>query len=747
MSDTLSDKNNSENEYLHKLLNNEVFEDENPINFKRYFLILFHYKWILLISIMVCVFVVILYSSGLSKDYKSSFNVYYDKTIADYVPNIKKNIGHNDFDKQYWARIMTSERLFSMVKETSGFTFNTKELSGFFSMTQGKKEDKIFNIQISVQDTSVILPLSMAYIESLNKLDALNYMTGFEKLIDYLNQQLRKNEKNLEDIENEISERNSWLNISELKGLEDVKRIYEDYKKQLNDAKIELSSVEAAKIKTKSELLSHQDNLMQEVSFTEPLKVQLMNLHVDLARSLTKYKDDHPIVKGIRNNITQVESMLQNGFSQNVEIKNLSANPLKSKLLSTLIKMETEEISLNAKILSIEKIVSELKEQLQPDSNTNGFSNLLRKRELILSTINLLNSKIIEAEASLQGKNSSFILIDKPIVPLSPSNKPFVFYLLIAFVGGAGLGVLVIIGLDFIDNRIKFVSDFEDYFSLPILGIMKHREVYNSIYEVVMKPLNEIGEEISFELAEIRINIQQLINRKSNKLIAVVSPSRKEGKTLCSFLVAQEMARVGKKVLLVDIDTYVPKLTNALGDADKRGIQDYLFEETTLESITQSTDFTNLSFIGAGQNNYNASIFYDTPRFDCFIEEVSREYDTIIFDTPALLYIPEIASFLNKIEGIIFIARINHTSRIAIDRVLKKTKGHSVQKIGAILTDVKLTPLESYYGDSYYYGNYKMPVNDLSKNGNRNSRKFTNALKAFVRTAEEKEPVDEDVSK
>ncbi len=687
--------------------------DEDVIDLKRYLLIVFQHKWILVISTLILLLLASFYAYRLPKTYTSSFSIYYEdesKVNSDFGTGI-----HSSLNLQYWSEIMESDRLMSLVQETSGFYCGTEKMNTFFSMTQEKKATNVFKIAMEVPNPELIQPLSSAYINSLNSLNTNDHLSGYKGISTYLNAQLKKNNDNLDKIEQEIINVSSELNINELTDLEQLKSIFENYKKQLKDVCIELSSVVATKNKLKQELSSHNDTLIHEVSFTEPLKVQLMNLQVDLARNLTKYKDDHPIVKGIRNNIAQVELMLKDGFSQNVEVKNLSANPLKQKLYGDLIQMETSEISLNAKILSLEQVISEFQKQLLPDFKDSGLSILMRKRELLLSTIGLLNEKIIDAEAALQGKNSSFILIDQPTIPTAPSNKPFILYLIIGLIGGIGLGIALILGLDFIDNRIKLVSDFEEAFAIPVLGIVRHRKTQHSIRNVVNVPYNEMSDIVQHELSEIRININQLIKDKTVKLLSVISPSRHEGKTLHSYLIAQEMARSGKKVLLVDLDTYVANLSKTLAFNNKKGIRNYLQEETSLDEIILPLKEPNLNFIAAGTKLYDTPIYYDTTRVNLFLNEVNAQYDMVIFDTPALLFIPEIISFLEKVHGLIFITKINYTRRNDMDKLLKKIQKVDVQKIGAVLTDVKETPLDKYYNNYYYY-DYKYWNNDDDDN-------------------------------
>jgi uncharacterized protein involved in exopolysaccharide biosynthesis len=52
-----------------------VSNDEDVIDLKRYLLIIFQYKWILVISVFIVLLLAALYASRLPKGYNSSFNI------------------------------------------------------------------------------------------------------------------------------------------------------------------------------------------------------------------------------------------------------------------------------------------------------------------------------------------------------------------------------------------------------------------------------------------------------------------------------------------------------------------------------------------------------------------------------------------------------------------------------------------------------------------------------------------------
>ncbi|TKG95427.1 hypothetical protein EYV94_08260 [Puteibacter caeruleilacunae] len=275
------------------------------------------------------------------------------------------------------------------------------------------------------------------------------------------------------------------------------------------------------------------------------------------------------------------------------------------------------------------------------------------------------------------------------------------FYIAIGLFFGLGVAALIIFGIDLIDNRIRMVSDFEKFFSIPVLGAFQSRDKYTSVREFNSNPEALNDNNYRKELGEARVNFSQRLG--DGKLVGLVSPGSKEGKTLTSFLLAQEVAQTGKRVLIVDLDVYSPMMSNDMQVKGKSGLQDYLFGEMSLDEVTYSTKFANLDIVGVGQNFYNTEIYYDSQRFESFLNEVSSHYDMVFFDTPALLYVPEVAEFLQKVDGLVYTVKIKETSRSSFNRLLSKTKLIDITKLGAIVIGVSETELDTYGKKHEYY--------------------------------------------
>ena len=494
----------------------------------------------------------------------------------------------------------------------------------------------------------------------------------------------------------------------------DMKKLASDldaFRTDLLNTQINLSSAMASKQRTEQELKNLDGTIVNESAFSEPLKVQLMNLQVDLARALTKNKESHPAIKGIRDNIAQINGMLRDSIQQKLEIKSLVQNPLKAQLMSKLMELQITEISLQTRVLSLQRVIGEFEGKMMPDTTDENQQQQLRNRELVFMTINLLNSKLIEAQSAAQGSLSRFVMIDEPEVPMASANKSMLMFLLMGLMAGLFLAAAAVFILDLLDNRIMLVSDYEKFYSMPMLGTLIHKRDPESYYEehntsgLSYKRMNELG--------EIIVNVKQAIKDPDKKLFSVCSPVRKEGKSTISLQLAIALADKGLNVLLVDMDMFIPKLTAKMGMNNAVGLVNFVRGESMLEDILHKTETEKLTFTGVG-NTVNRNDFqYDDPNFVRFTKAVKKKFDIVIFDTPAVLYIPDIVTFLDLMDGVMIVARLMHTTRKSLDKLIKMFGPDKFKIIGTIINDLKLNKINRHT-DYYHYG-YEYGYNENGK--------------------------------
>ena len=685
--------------------------------FSRFFRIVLIHKWLFLSVLIAVIIFVLLYALKQPKVYQSNYEVFYNETMREYMSLDNAPIVKSDFDKNYWLSAMKSNEVLKSTIKNSGLSYSVSQLKSmmFVGIIDKRKEDRIpvYLVSISSKYNEHIPILIRAYVKSLNELLLQNQIINSERLVVYLRGQINQNNQKLNQIDVSIMHSGTPKG-TEIIDFDKISSTLDQFRADLLNARINLASIVSARARTENELKNLDGTIINESAFSEPLKVQLMNLEVDLARSLTRNKEDHPEVKQLRRNIEQISSMIRDTLQQRMEVRSLIQNPIKSQLMSKLMDYKIQEVSEETKVKSLEQIIAELERKTLPGSINEEQQQTLRNRELVSLTIKQLNDKLIETQSTSQGSLSRFVFVDDPS-SVFVANKGILFYLILALLLGLLLASLIVFIYDMLDDRIMLIDDYERFYTAPMLGVVKHyAESENAL--VTVNPLTGAKYRSASDMSNLIINLRQIQKLKELKTFVISSPDRLDGKSLVSMKLAAAVANKMQKVLLVDMDFFSPKLSNKVEPDFESGLSNYLMDECAITEIIRPTEIETLHFVNAGNSEGHKEMYYNNKRLVEFIAWARENYDMVIFDTPAAIYIPDIVDFFEYIDGIFVIVRLRRTTRTMLNRLFKVLNVFSSKHITAILNDFDEKQGRGYGDYNYSYKNYYEAASDVTPN-------------------------------
>lgn len=710
-------KNNSTNENLVEVektgndFSTSKSADELGTFIYRFFKVLMIHKWLFTFVFLFVLLILILYGLKQPKVYQCEYEIFYNETMREFVDEANVPFVKSDFDKNYWLRAMVSDKLLEMTLKNSGLAYKPEEFGRMIDVgvMDKKKEDRIpvFRVQISSKVREHIPFIIRAYIKSLNELLLINQVNNSERLVSYLTEQINQNNRKLNQINIGITSESN--NTGEIIDFDKIKSSLDDFRKDLLNATVNLASIQSSRKKTELELKNLDGTIVNESAFSEPLKVQLMNLEVDLSRALTKNKEDHPTVKQIRQNILQISRMLRDSIEQRLEIKSLIQNPLKSQLLGRLLELQISEVSEETRVESLKKVIAELERQTLPGSINENQQQQLRNREMITMTIKQLNDRLIETQSTSHGSLSRFVFIDD-VNTVFLANKSLLFFIILGLLLGIVIASIVIFIYDLLDDRIMLVEDYEHFYNYPLLGVIRH---YRSDENYLITPNQENNYRTANDISGLIVNLRHITKSKNIKTIVISSADRQEGKSLVSLKLGAALANKKQKILLVDMDFYSPKLSNKLFPATGvKGLSNYITGDCTLEQLVQPTELDTLQFVTAGNAEGQKELFYNDKKLFEFINWAKLNYDLVLFDTPAAMYIPDIIEFFEKMDSILVIARLRRTNRKVLNRLFKLVTNFNNKFIAVILNDLNAGGRNKYSNYDYYGGEYADRTNE-----------------------------------
>lgn len=196
----------------------------------------------------------------------------------------------------------------------------------------------------------------------------------------------------------------------------------------------------------------------------------------------------------------------------------------------------------------------------------------------------------------------------------------------------------------------------------------------------------------------LRTNIEFSSVGKEMRIIMITSASRGEGKSTTAVNLAISLAQAGKKVLLIDADMRNSSIHRILRVDNKIGLANYLALQTELPEIINPTHISNLSVIPSGTQPPNPAELLTMNQMDRLLEELKKEFHTIILDTPSALSVTDAQIIAAKSDGVLLVVEQGFVKREAGKKVKAYLKHVNARLLGVVFNKINKANLDTYAG-------------------------------------------------
>ena len=415
---------------------------------------------------------------------------------------------------------------------------------------------------------------------------------------------------------------------------------------------------------------------------TLALQQQLAQLQADYQQKRTFMKPDHPDMVSLRSQIDELQRQIA---KEQAQVTSGRTNTLLAQYRAAL----SAENALRTRVGELKGEVLNLRGRsiqytiLQRDVDTNRalYDALLQRYKQIgvAGGVGLAPVSIVDRA-------------DVPRVPV----KPNLFLNLILGLGlGLAAGAAGAIGLEFINDTIKSREDVRKKLALPCLGAVPRTPAKDAFVDDLKNPTSIISEAYSAIVAALRFSTEAGMP----KVILLTSTRSGEGKSSSALALAQNFARRGKSVPLIDGDLRKPAFKAA---NENLGLSKLLTTEDKVEDHVVETQHANLWLVPSGPIPPSPADLLSTGRIRRIIAEAAERFELVVIDGPPTLGLADAPLLAAAAANVLFVIECASTrTRAAVDALnrLEATGGHIV---GAVLT--KATEEADPYGYSYSYG-------------------------------------------
>lgn len=345
--------------------------------------------------------------------------------------------------------------------------------------------------------------------------------------------------------------------------------------------------------------------------------------------------------------------------------------------------------------------------QAQLDIAQRTLDQLLSQRELL---------RIESAQTEIPWELISDPLIDRDEfgqpIPYPQSSKAVLFALL----GGTILGTALAIFLEKQRDVFFITEDIQDNLDVPLAGVIPHCPMEEQVAVSVLGTSSSLSQHHQGHQAALSSRGLVFMEAFSSLYASMRAPSTNDlgvrslvissaepgdGKSMIAQHLAQTIAAIGKKVLVVDANMYRPNLHQQFNLGNEKGLGDVLNGSVSLDDVLVVAA-PNLFVLPSGQSSIGNSRLLASDSMQSLMKMLHTQFDLVIYDAPHLMGLTDASFLTSQTDGMYLAIGIEKTKYSVLMQVMSQLSTYNTRILGVIANHIKPGTKTSYGYRSKY---------------------------------------------
>ena len=558
----------------------------------------------------------------------------------------------------------------------------------------------------SRSDVPVILTaVQQAYLDALTGLSDSKYNSNLKTFSD----QLRELEDQILYLETDKQNFVRENNITSLnEAVNERNDRIESLNRQLAETRQNAQLLASRVSQLRSKIDGQLDPTEEEVRTAEQepvlrnLKTLIHDYRVQLGSERSRFSDDHPTVRRLQRQLTSVEGEYDTALNEVIQ-RNLTAS----------YKESTDSLSSQESLLEqLEADHAETTTSLRDYASALGslqsldrrLDTAMEDRDELSRLIANLNQVRVRADAAKVTVMQTATLPKERSFPKIQVVVPACIFVCVGLVAG------IIFVREFLDNRLKYPSDFAALPGARLLGVIPDiSDDPTGVQETEMVVRDEPDSVIAETYRQAASRVVKDLEASGSKSLLLMSGMPEAGTTTIAANLAASIAATGRKVIVVDANFRRPRLESAALVAPARqGLGDVLSGETPVDSVIVSTP-DSLDIIGAGSEQNRVFEKLNTRTFDETLALLKQEYDMVLIDGPPGVVSGDALMLASKCDSALLVVRSGSEERGLVGRLINQLGQMEASFIGVIFNRPRNT------AGGYFKKNFRTMANYTPK--------------------------------
>lgn len=412
------------------------------------------------------------------------------------------------------------------------------------------------------------------------------------------------------------------------------------------------------------------------------LRQKRAELAADYAQLMLRFEPGYPAAQAIQRQIVELDRSItreEARVSGSIQAEYRQAVNRESALRARVDGLKSDYLDLRRRSIQYNIFQQEV------DTNRALYDGLLQRFKEI-------------GVAGGVGVNNVAI-VDPADVPEVPSSPRLILNLLLAIIAGVALGIAIALGLEQLDETVADPEMLRRQLGIAVLGSVPRSKVGTPREEL----LDRKSDLFDAYLA-IQTNLSFTTEHGVPRSLAVTSTRPAEGKSTTALALATTLARVGKKVILVDGDMRSPSVHQLVGVNHDHGLSNFLAGEDDLANLIFEIDDLGISAITAGPIPPSAAELLTGNRLSLLIKRLLEQFDHVIIDSPPVLGLADAPLLATRVEGIVYVVESHGIRLTQVKTALNRLASVNAHVFGGVLAKLDVQKGGHGYEYGYSYG-------------------------------------------
>jgi len=343
-----------------------------------------------------------------------------------------------------------------------------------------------------------------------------------------------------------------------------------------------------------------------------------------------------------------------------------------------------------AQLAQAQALVASSLAKITPAQQNTPLAQSLQQKSLELKLL-----------ANLQTGDASRVLAATP--PHSPVSPTPTRDGIIGLVLGLLVGTALVVLLERRDRRLKFGSEIEELYNVPVLGTIPESNALT-----MPGAVGSVHDREAFSM--MRAQLRYFDIDRDIKRVMVTSADMSEGKSVIALNLARSAAQAkDRRALLIETDLRRPSLAKMIGSDAVAGLTELLGHTQDLASGLRELIVAPEGPDGNGEAHFDILLAGGTPpnpaellqshRMSELLSYAEELYDLVVVDTPPIGIISDAIPLVHQVDGVVVVSRLGYSRRDRAVRLMKQLRGLSANVLGVVVNGSQ-EAARGYYG--YY---------------------------------------------